>query len=90
MVDNFVKIETHKLRLIRSNQGTIKAELYQVLQDSLHSRENNASNVGARIVLPSSFVGSPRDMFQRYQDAMALVKKYGKLDMFITMICNPS
>ncbi|XP_026384298.1 uncharacterized protein LOC113279861 [Papaver somniferum] len=26
---------------------------------------------------------------QRYQDAMALVQKYGKPDIFLTMICNP-
>ncbi|KAL6180848.1 hypothetical protein ACLB2K_047507 [Fragaria x ananassa] len=29
-------------------------------------------------------------MYQRYQDAMALVQKYGRLDLFITMTCNPN
>lgn len=29
-------------------------------------------------------------MYQRYQDAMALVQKYGKPDLFLTMTCNPS
>lgn len=29
-------------------------------------------------------------MYNRYQDAMALVHKYGKPDLFITMTCNPS
>lgn len=29
-------------------------------------------------------------MYQRYQDAMTLVQKYGKPDLFITMTCNPS
>ncbi len=28
-------------------------------------------------------------MAQNYQDAMAIVRKYGKPDYFITMICNP-
>lgn len=28
-------------------------------------------------------------MAQNYQDAMAIVRKYGKPDLFITMICNP-
>lgn len=46
-------------------------------------------NVGRRTILPSSFVGSPRDMHQRYQDAMALVQKFGKPDIFLTMTCNP-
>ncbi|KAL0316569.1 UNVERIFIED_CONTAM: hypothetical protein Sradi_5535100 [Sesamum radiatum] len=47
-------------------------------------------NVGRRIILPSSFTGSPRDMYQRYQDAMAIVQKFGKPDIFLTMTCNPS
>ena len=28
-------------------------------------------------------------MQQNYQDAMAIVGKYGKLDLFITFTCNP-
>ncbi|KAL3810378.1 hypothetical protein ACJIZ3_000028 [Penstemon smallii] len=47
-------------------------------------------HVGRRTVLPSSFVGSPRDMYQRYQDAMAIVQKFGKPDIFLTMTCNPN
>ena len=30
-----------------------------------------------------------RNMLQLYQDAMAIVRKYGKPDLFITMTCNP-
>ncbi|KAL6219754.1 hypothetical protein ACLB2K_007513 [Fragaria x ananassa] len=48
------------------------------------------SNVCRRTILPSTFVRSPRDMYQRYQDAMALVQKYGRQDLFITMTCNPN
>lgn len=29
-------------------------------------------------------------MNQRYQDAMSLVQKYGKPDIFLTMTCNPN
>ncbi|XP_062028629.1 uncharacterized protein LOC133744551 [Rosa rugosa] len=75
---------------LRSNQDTIRKEFYQGLQDSFIAGENNAGNVGHRTILPSSFVGSPRDMYQRYQDAMALVQKYGRPDLFITMTCNPN
>ncbi|XP_073059568.1 uncharacterized protein [Primulina eburnea] len=90
VVDNYVKIETHRLRWIRSNQRDIRSELYQGLQDCLHGGENNAGNVGTRIVLPSSFGGSPRDMYHRYQDAMTLVQTYGKPDIMLTMTCNPN
>jgi hypothetical protein len=34
-------------------------------------------------------VGSPRDYQGRYQDAMAVVREFGKPDLFITMTCNP-
>ncbi|XP_073137512.1 uncharacterized protein [Henckelia pumila] len=47
-------------------------------------------NVGHRIVLPSTFIGSPRDMYQRYQDAMTLVQTYEKPDLMLTMTCNPN
>ena len=29
-------------------------------------------------------------MRRRYMDAMALVRKYGKPDIFLTMMCNPN
>ncbi|KAL0285519.1 UNVERIFIED_CONTAM: hypothetical protein Sangu_2774500 [Sesamum angustifolium] len=90
VVDNYVKIEAQKLRWIRFHQNDIRAELYEGLQDCLNAGENNAGNVGRRIILPSSFTGSPRDMYQRYQDAMAIVQKFGKPDIFLTMTCNPS
>lgn len=35
------------------------------------------------------FLNCPRDMYQRCQDAIALVNKYGKTDLFIKMTCNP-
>ncbi|KAB2625677.1 hypothetical protein D8674_017337 [Pyrus ussuriensis x Pyrus communis] len=89
-VDNYIKIESQKLRWLRSNQATVRADLYKGLEDSLNAGQHNAGSIGRRIILPSSFVGSPRDMYQRYQDAMTLVQRFGKPDLFITMTCNPS
>ncbi|KAK3198108.1 hypothetical protein Dsin_021523 [Dipteronia sinensis] len=34
--------------------------------------------------------GGPRDMRKRYMDAMALVQRFGKPDIFLTMTCNPN
>ena len=45
---------------------------------------------GKIVILPSSFVGSPRYMMQNYQDAMAIVRMKGKPDLCITMTCNPN
>src|SRR5260364_369947 len=71
------------------NQRTIRAELYQGLADALTNDFQNLSNIGRRIVLHSSFTGSSRYMSQCYQDAMAIVREFGKPNLFITIMCNP-
>ncbi|KAM1397251.1 hypothetical protein ACFX2I_014855 [Malus domestica] len=76
---------------MRDNQHTIRSEFYRGLQDSLTAGQNNAGNISRRrSILPSSFVGSPRDIYQRYQGAMTLVQKYRRPDIFLTMTCNPN
>ncbi|XP_058746222.1 uncharacterized protein LOC131619101 [Vicia villosa] len=90
IVDNYVKIESGRLRWIREHQSNIRAEVYQGLQDALHVGETNAENIGKRTILPSSFIGGRRDMTQRYEDGMAIVLNSGKPDIFLTMTCNPS
>ena len=42
VVDTYVKIESQKLRWVRSHQKEIRSEIYQGLRDSLISGENNA------------------------------------------------
>ncbi|CAG8734407.1 23865_t:CDS:2, partial [Racocetra persica] len=79
VVDNYVKIESSRLSYLRFNQDKIRKEYYQGLHDSVQSGIINASEVGCRVILPSSFMG----------DAMALVQAYGKPDIFITITCNP-
>lgn len=72
------------------HQDTIRADLYQGLVDSLHAGEGREDAVGKRTVLGTSFIRGPRDKKRRYMDAMALVRKYGKPDIFLTMTCNPN
>ena len=45
---------------------------------------------GRRIILPATHSGSPRELQQCYLDAMTIVQRYGKPDLFITMTANPS
>ena len=42
VVDNYVKIETGRLRWIRNHQNNIRAEVYQGLQDALHEGQTHA------------------------------------------------
>jgi hypothetical protein len=87
IVDTFARIDQERLNFIRTHQKDIRAEQYQGLQE--HLLANDGERVGQRIVLPATYIGSPRNMSAKYQDAMAIVRKYGKPDLFITMTCNP-
>lgn len=88
VVDQYLRIEAQNLMYIRSNQRQLRAECYQGITDALASNDDRP--IGHRIVLPPTTVGSPRYMQQRFQDSMALVRKFGKPDLFITMTCNPN
>ncbi|OWY97976.1 LOW QUALITY PROTEIN: Helitron helicase [Phytophthora megakarya] len=46
-------------------------------------------HVGKLVILPSNYTGGPRQMYKSYQDSLALVREFGKPDIFLTMTCNP-
>nr|GEX34994.1 ATP-dependent DNA helicase PIF1-like [Tanacetum cinerariifolium] len=50
--------------------------------------DTSAAGLGKRIVLPQTYVGSPRHMMHNYQDAMALCQTYGNPDLFVTFTSN--
>ena len=87
VVDQFLRIEQQNLMFIRNNQQQLRAECYQGIVDALGG--NNSSHIGRRIIVPATTIGSTRYMQQRFQDSMALVRKFGKPDLFLTMTCNP-
>ncbi|XP_073156642.1 uncharacterized protein [Henckelia pumila] len=88
-VDMYIKLETTRLDYCRNNQSELRSEYYQGIVDSINCGETRGHEIGKRIVLPASFIGGPRDMRKRYLDVMALVRRFGKPDLFITMTCNP-
>ena len=89
VVDMYIKIESSRLDYILREQKKIRADLYQGIVDSISAGEVRGNMIGKRIVLPNSFIGGPRDMRHRYFDAMALVQRFGKPDIFLTITCNP-
>ncbi|XP_021715907.1 uncharacterized protein LOC110683802 isoform X2 [Chenopodium quinoa] len=88
ITDMYIKVENTRLDFFRQNQDTIRDDLYKGILDTVQSGETSAANVGHKFILPPSFIGGPRDMKRRYLNAMALVQKYGKPDLFVTMTCN--
>ncbi|KMQ91419.1 hypothetical protein RF55_8718 [Lasius niger] len=90
LVDSYVKIEKDRINYCRDHQKELRTETYQGLRDYIQTMANNLNGrIGKMVILPSTFIGSPRNMLQNYQDAMAIVSKFGKPDLFITMTCNP-
>ena len=51
--------------------------------------DTDAKSLGKRVILPSSFTGSPRYMAEKYHDAIAICRWYGNPDLFITITTNP-
>lgn len=88
IVDMYVKIENTRLDFFLRHQDSIRAYLYQGILDTVEAGEINPANVGHRFVLPPTFLGGPRDLKRRYYNAMALVHRFGKPDLFSTMTCN--
>jgi hypothetical protein len=89
IVDQYSKVESQQLFYIRNNQGPLRAAIYGGVADAVANNDANIDNLGRLIVLPSSFTAGQRHMAQLYQDSMAIVRQYGKPDLFITMTCNP-
>ena len=87
LVDQGAKIEGMRMKWVNDHQKTIKAEKYNGLIDA--AAVGDLAQVGRKIILPPSITGSPRFYVEKYQDCMAIVQKFGKPTLFITMTCNP-
>nr|XP_048324704.1 uncharacterized protein LOC125421033 [Ziziphus jujuba var. spinosa] len=79
VVDMYVKLETSRLDYFRKNQTEIRAELYQGIMGSVDVGETRGIKVGRRIILPSTFIGGPRDMRRRRRDDGCKVKIRGSI-----------
>ena len=86
IVDQYCKIELARLRYLRFNQKKLRSDLYSGVSDSVGRGDVHQS--GCTIILPASFTGGERFMRQYYQNAMALVREYGKPTFFVTITCN--
>ncbi|UYV64484.1 hypothetical protein LAZ67_3000923 [Cordylochernes scorpioides] len=91
LVDMYAKVESERLRYITLHQRNLRAESYIHLRDALSTDANiNPNSLGQKIILPSSFVNSPRYLAEYTQDAFCYVRKFGRPDLFITFTSNPS
>ena len=89
-VDMFLRIDWSRQEYNRKQVNEFISTSYGALNEYLKCRaEELGAELGRKIILPSSYLGSPRYMSEAYDDAMAMVREFGKPDLFITMTCNP-
>ena len=88
IVNAWLSIEQCRLDYIQQKQSDIRSEYLQGIHDALLRGDHDGSDVGSRIILPSSFVGGPRYMYKHYQDALAICRVHGNPQFFVTFTCN--
>ena len=86
----WVSTDQNCLRWVETHQPQLHASLYSGLEDAVGYGETDVSlhDLGHRVVLPSSYIGGPRYMNQRFQDAIAVARYYQGFDLFITFTSN--
>ena len=93
----FTTIENQKLKFQKNNQSALRADTYKNVKDVASmrvpigdkiSKDDHQIKIGKRIILSKSFIGSPRWYHSKFQDGMAICRKYHKPDFFITFTCN--
>ena len=62
---------------------------YRDLRDTIVNPDGDPRNVGQKVILPATFCGGPRYMFERQKDAMSYIRKSGRPDLSIKVTTNP-
>ena len=89
IVNQYAKIEQNHLNYLRQNQSSLRTECYQEIVDAIHAGDS-ANNIGHHIILPSTFSGRPQQMYQLYQNAIAIVHHFGKPDLLLHLHVIPN
>ena len=89
-VDCWAGSEQSRLNYVLFHQPQFRMATQRGLTDAVAINANaEGSEVGQRIILPSSFSGSTRYMIQNCQDALAINRYYHGADLFLTATANP-
>ena len=88
VVSVYCCIEQSRMDFYRKHQSDIRGDYLSGLYDAVSRGDCDGSEVGSRIILPSSFTGGPRYMYSHYLDALAICRKLGNPQFFITFMCN--
>nr|GEW33040.1 PTI1-like tyrosine-protein kinase At3g15890 [Tanacetum cinerariifolium] len=87
-VTAFCAIEQNRIDYVREHQNDIRSEYLSGIYDAINRGDSDGSDCGIRVILPQSFTGEPRYMYNHYLDALAICRVYGNPSFFITFTCN--
>jgi hypothetical protein len=84
----YCTLEQERLDFIRSKQNSLRTECLLGICDAMSKGDHFGADIGQKIILPSSFTGDPRYMYNHYLDALAICRVLGNPQFFITFTCN--
>ncbi|POS82240.1 hypothetical protein EPUL_005446, partial [Erysiphe pulchra] len=87
--DMYACVDDNILYWYRSNQDTIRSDLYLGVMDALR-HDHSPEDIGKPVILSASYHGGDRHMTKCYQNAMAITRVLGKPTLFTTMTANPN
>ncbi|XP_054289208.1 uncharacterized protein LOC129004674 [Macrosteles quadrilineatus] len=91
VVDTYIRVERDRIQWIKYNQKKLQADQYAGVTHFLNElAEKKNATVAEKLILPSSFPGSTRYFTEHFEDAMAIVRRFGSPDFFITITCSPT
>lgn len=92
LVDGYCCVEGERIQHYRlpSFQHKYRLAPFNSLASSVSRGITTGSSAGQRVILPASHTGSPRYLYQNYQDCIAICRKYGCPDLFVTFTSNAS
>ncbi|GKC59671.1 ATP-dependent DNA helicase PIF1, partial [Tanacetum coccineum] len=74
IVDAYTMIERERMSYIRNQQTDLRSETYSKLAKLSEEEDLTFKLRGKKVILPSSYTGSPRYMMQNYLDEMIICK----------------
>jgi hypothetical protein len=89
-VDAYCCIERERIDhyQTKSFQRKYRSATYSSLSTSVSNGIRSGSSAGQRIILPASFTGGPRYLYQKYQDCIGIYRKFGCHDLFVMFTSN--
>ncbi|SCV74953.1 BQ2448_7982 [Microbotryum intermedium] len=88
VIDGWASAENDRLSYIANHQEEMRLTSRAAIEDAV-ARGIPAERLGRSVILASTCAVGPRNVTQRFHDALRLVSRSGKPDLFVTFTCNP-